>query len=83
MKGTPYSATSVGEVGVEYARNAGIAKAVSPHTLRHCFATHMLEKGANLKIIQQLLGHSSIGTTMIYLSLANIDNSTLPNPLDR
>jgi site-specific recombinase XerD len=42
----------------------------------------MLEKGANLKVIQQLMGHTSLKTTSIYLSLAHIDNSTLPNPLD-
>ena len=77
-----YSASSLAKIVKRNAKAVGITKEISVHTLRHCFATHMLEKGANLKVIQQLMGHSSLKTTSIYLSLANIDNSKLPNPLD-
>jgi site-specific recombinase XerD len=79
--GTPYSATSIGKIVKNAATKAGIKKDVSPHILRHSFATHMLEKGVNLKRLQLILGHSAMKTTSIYLHLANFNPADLPDLL--
>lgn len=68
-RGASMSRVMVFYIVRDLAEAAGIKKKVSPHTLRHSFATHLLEGGANLRVIQELLGHESIGTTEIYLHL--------------
>lgn len=68
-RGAPLSRVMVFYIIRDLAALAGIQKKVSPHTMRHSFATHLLEGGANLRAIQEMLGHESIATTEIYLHL--------------
>lgn len=66
----------------EAAQRAGLQKDVHPHTLRHCFATHLLEAGADLRTIQTLLGHSDLEETTLYLHLSERHLNATASPLD-
>jgi hypothetical protein len=64
------------------ARRAGMTKMVSPHTLRHSFATHMLEAGFDIRTVQELLGHKDVKTTIVYTHMAFHSGRTIQSPLD-
>jgi len=80
---SPYSATSLTNILKKAVKKAGIKKKISPHTLRHSFATHLLENGTNLFYIKELLGHKSIKTTLVYLHLCSKDIKKIVSPLDK
>lgn len=80
--GKAYSKRTVQDLFKKILVESGIKKDASFHTLRHTFATHLLEQGTNIRVIQELLGHRSLRTTSVYLHVTNFDPSKIKSPLD-
>ncbi|MGA0857752.1 MAG: tyrosine-type recombinase/integrase, partial [Candidatus Nanopelagicales bacterium] len=70
VRGGHLSRNSAFNIIQNVALRAGITESISPHTLRHCFATHLLDGGADLRVVQELLGHKSVATTQIYTKVS-------------
>ena len=81
--GKPISTRQLHRIAVEAARAADIAKRVGPHTLRHSFATHLLEDGVDIRVIQALLGHAKLENTAFYTKVATRTVRTVTSPLDK
>ena len=77
-----YSQRGVQWVIKSICKKAGIHKDVHTHTLRHSYATHLLEDGVNILLVQRLLGHSNIESTMVYLHVFQLENQKAHSPLD-
>jgi site-specific recombinase XerD len=80
--GNRYSPSSIRAFLRRSAKRAGILKHVTPHTLRHSYATHLLEKGVDIRYIQELLGHAKTETTMVYTHVSRRDLLNIRSPLD-
>jgi len=81
--GRPIDPTSIQRAFRAACTKAGIAKRATPYSLRHAFATHLVEAGANLRVVQTLLGHQSLSTTAVYTHLAQTWLAQVTSPLDR
>lgn len=80
-RGKKYSKRTIEEIVSQNSRKL-IGKKITPHTLRHSFATHLLESGTDIRYIQKLLGHKNLRTTQIYTHIANSDIAKIKSPLD-
>ena len=81
--GEQYSIRSAQQVFKTAMNKAGIIKTVGIHALRHSYATHLLEYGTDISLIQKLLGHNDIKTTLVYTNVANKQISNIESPLDK
>ncbi len=82
QKGNEYSPSSFNKLLKSASKKAKINKHITAHTLRHSYATHLLEAGTDIRIIQKLLGHNSVKTTMIYTQVSNLMLLNVKSPLD-
>ena len=82
QKGGKYSTSSFNKLLKAAAKRAKITNQITSHTLRHSYATHLLEKGTDIRVIQKLLGHNSIKTTMIYTHVAETTILNIVSPFD-
>ena len=81
-RGGKYTQRTIQKIIENAAMKVGLRKSISPHTLRHSFATHLLENGTDIRYIQDLLGHSDISTTLIYTKVSNKNICNIKSPLD-
>jgi integrase/recombinase XerD len=81
-EGTHICYTTIRQIFVEAMKRAGITKPANPHTLRHSFATHLIEAGTSLHHVQLLLGHRSPTTTTVYLHVSKMNLAQVSSPLD-
>ena len=81
-KAKPLTTRNIQKIIKLTSSRAGIAKKVTPHTLRHSFATHLLEQGTDIRVIQTMLGHSSLSTTQVYTHISSEQLKKVQNPLD-
>jgi integrase/recombinase XerD len=80
--GEPIHVRTIGHIFQRAMKSSGITKEATFHSLRHSFATHLLEQGTNLRLIQQLLGHNSLRTTSVYLHVSRFDPREIVSPFD-
>lgn len=81
-KNKPLTTRNIQKIIYGMRKRSGINKKITPHTLRHSFATHLLEQGTDIRVIQTLLGHSSLSTTQVYTHVSTDHLKTIKNPLD-
>ena len=81
-KEEPLTTRNIQKIIKNTSKKAGINKKVTPHTLRHSFATHLLEQGTDIRIIQTILGHASLNTTQVYTHISSEQIKKVQNPFD-